>query len=69
MPTIAQCANRMLDVHARILRGESFFRGYATAAKTLRRWGAMSGREVTARGRELLDAWNARHGGGRSVSP
>lgn len=69
LPSIAQCLNRMHELHARALRGERptaaspmwALRGYDAAAKTLRRWGAMDGATVTDRGRELLAAWEARY--------
>lgn len=66
-PSITQCLNRMLPIHAKILRGEgeqspldSAWRGYARAARTLRQWSAMDGSVITDRGRELLAAWDAR---------
>lgn len=68
LPSVAQCLNRMHDLHARVLGGEKpdgaaplwVCRGYDAAAKTLRRWGAMDDATVTDRGRELLAAWCAR---------
>lgn len=74
-PSLKQALNRMLDVHARLLAGETLWAGardsaaggWMRARKTLLKWGALTSEGTpTAFGQELLAAWQERH---RAWSP